>query len=126
MTYFADLSRYTYGPGWRRMLNVGWLERGHDFAVGQVESGVLDRLTILAEHQENVMRGTHDCQFCTLESPLHFPAPVARGFVSLGMGELHVKGRWGVKYAAPSLIIHYISAHSYLPPQEFLDAVRVD
>lgn len=26
-------------------------------------------------------------------------------------------------YAAPSLILHYILAHGYKPPQEFIDAV---
>ena len=30
-----------------------------------------------------------------------------------------------VVYVAPSMIVHYIDAHSYLPPTEFCDAVML-
>lgn len=29
----------------------------------------------------------------------------------------------GVGYAAPELIAHYVEAHDYLPPTEFIEAV---
>lgn len=41
----------------------------------------------------------------------------------LGMSEIWLPSSSGVIYAAPSLIYHYMEAHRYLPPQEFLDAV---
>jgi hypothetical protein len=69
------------------------------------------------------MRGVHYCEFCDAESPIRLPAPVSRGWVSLGMGEIHVPGQHGVVFAAPSLIIHYISAHDYQPPRDFRNSV---
>ncbi|WP_457757930.1 DUF7919 family protein [Streptomyces rubiginosohelvolus] len=29
----------------------------------------------------------------------------------------------GVAYAAPELVAHYVEAHGYLPPIEFMEAV---
>jgi hypothetical protein len=29
----------------------------------------------------------------------------------------------GKTYSSPTLIVHYIDAHNYRPPQEFIDAV---
>jgi len=37
-------------------------------------------------------------------------------------GEIRVSGE-GIVFAAPVLIVHYIEAHSYLPPAQFLKAV---
>ena len=31
----------------------------------------------------------------------------------------------GVVYAAPELIAHYVEDHGYLPPPEFVEAVRL-
>ncbi|MCX7805518.1 MAG: hypothetical protein N3A38_10060 [Planctomycetota bacterium] len=39
------------------------------------------------------------------------------------MLEIRVLGRDGKIYAAPTLIYHYVVAHKYRPPQEFIDAV---
>ena len=36
MTYFPDLSEYTYLRGKSAMINVGWLGRDHEFATGVV------------------------------------------------------------------------------------------
>ena len=48
---------------------------------------------------------------------------VPRGLVYLGMSELHILAPDGTTYSAPSLIIHYITEHSYQPPAEFIDAI---
>jgi hypothetical protein len=85
---------------------------------------VIDRLLVLADDQQNIMRGVHDCEFCDEESPVRLLATRARlGWVSLGMGELHARGEDGVLYSAPSLVIHYILRHCYLPPAAFQAAV---
>ena len=57
-------------------------------------------------------------------SGLRLPADVRRGYVFLGMGELHVLAPNGTIYSAPSLIIHYILQHNYQPPTEFICTVR--
>jgi hypothetical protein len=106
------------------MVNVGWLGDGVAFETGGADSDVVDELLRLADYQQNVMRGVHYCDFCDEESPIRLVAPVPRGWVSLGMGEIHVRGDGGTVFAAPSLIIHYITVHDYRPPREFQDAVR--
>jgi hypothetical protein len=42
----------------------------------------------------------------------------------LGSAEIQVAGKGDRIYVAPDLIYHYIAVHQYLPPAEFLDAVR--
>lgn len=105
------------------MLNVGWLDSRHDFPQGHVADEVLEKLAGLAQTKVNVMRGCHDCQFCSEESPLKFPTKDDRGYVFLGTGEIHVEAVSGATYSAPSLIVHYIQRHHYLPPDDFLEAV---
>ncbi|MGH3998644.1 MAG: hypothetical protein ACRDTJ_14420 [Pseudonocardiaceae bacterium] len=124
MTYFEDLTPYRYLPNQPAMLNVGWLSRGHEFPKGPIPDEVVAALYVLADEQENnILRGVHDCEFCTRESPMRLPAPVARGFVDLGMGELHAFVPGSETYSAPSLIVHYITEHGYQPPVAFMEAV---
>lgn len=40
-----------------------------------------------------------------------------------GGAEIRVFSPTGKLYAAPNLIFHYVEAHDYLPPQEFMDAL---
>lgn len=124
MTYFEDLTPYTYLSDQPPMLNVGWLSRSHEFPTGDTPREVLESLYVLADQQENnILRGVHDCEFCIQESPIRLPAPVPCGFVDLGMGELHASGPEGETYAAPSLVVHYIIEHGYRPPDAFMQAV---
>jgi hypothetical protein len=66
--------------------------------------------------------GYHQCPFC--------PAYPARERIngelaSLGSAEIRVHGPTA-EYAAPNLIYHYVIAHEYLPPDEFIEAVLAD
>lgn len=123
VAYYADLSPYEYTNADLPMLNVGWLAAGHEFRTGGVPDEAFSRLLRLADAQVNIMRGVHDCEFCAEESPIRMVAPNERGYVSLGMGEIHVRDDFGRLYAAPSLILHYIQAHDYRPPDDFIRAV---
>jgi hypothetical protein len=107
------------------VLNVGWLDDTRDYNTAEPSSLFLEKLTkILEEVGEfdahvNPIRGTHTCNLCgerKFES--HF----------LGSSELWIPAtKVGNLYAAPSLIVHYIDAHNYKPPEEFIDAVlRID
>jgi hypothetical protein len=40
-----------------------------------------------------------------------------------GNSEIRVAAANGITYVAPVLVLHYVIAHGYLPPQEFIDAV---
>lgn len=119
MATFKDLTPYTYSECDQPLLNIGWLGAGTEFQLGAVASGVVDALLLLAVDQRHITRGVHNCELCDEESPIRIDAPVPRGWVSLGMGELHVPGRSGQVYAAPSLVIHYIIEHGYCPPDDF-------
>jgi hypothetical protein len=41
----------------------------------------------------------------------------------MGNGEIRVPGLSGVVYVAPVLVAHYVEAHNYRPPDEFIQAV---
>ena len=44
--------------------------------------------------------------------------------VELGWAEIRVFGDDGKVYAAPNMIYHYVTAHHYKPPDEFVRALR--
>ena len=107
------------------MLNIGWLGRRAPFPTGDTDPAVCETLIRLAaeDQDKNVTRGVHDCEFCDEESPLRIRTDIAaRGFVSLGFSEFHIRGET-VTYSAPTLIVHYLDAHGYRPPKEFCEAV---
>ncbi|ONI84449.1 hypothetical protein ALI144C_14930 [Actinosynnema sp. ALI-1.44] len=108
MTYYADLTPYRYTLADQAMVNVGWLEPGHEYTRGHVPVRLVDALLKLGTRPRNKLRGFHFCGFCN-----HYR----------GSGEIHVVGPTGTRYAAPLLVIHYIFAHGYRPPAEFVDAV---
>ncbi|WP_344615200.1 hypothetical protein [Dactylosporangium salmoneum] len=140
MTYFADLTPYAYGgdddtdtlqydwgyvdyrPEYERR-NVGWLSAEHPFERGPVPdwfAGAL--LDAIGNPSVNQYRGLHDCEFC--------PPGEGRGIVDprpgrsfLAYHEIRVPAGPGVMFAAPALIWHYVTAHEYRPPAEFVEAV---
>ena len=124
--YFEDLTAYNYEPRtddpdyYENMLNVGWLDPSQPFQTGKVSQDALNRLMQLAETPVREMLGFQYCEFCdgeddgSVEFFDHHPK---------GNCEIRVTSKSGATYAAPILICHYVSAHQYLPPQEFLDAL---
>lgn len=118
--YFPDLSSYSYLLPWPlgSVLNVGWLDEQHPYRTGQVDLVVTEKLRWLAqEHSVRRTRGRHQCPFCAQDGQ----EPIVKR--PLGMAEVWVP-RAGGFFAAPELVIHYIQAHGYCPPDEFLNAVR--
>lgn len=126
--FFADLTPYEYGYEMPRagVLNVGWLARGHEFAVGAVPEGLVGALRRLIKSPENLYRGYHRCEFCP-EPPLVVGSNGLRlrgpPGETEGNGEIRVAGPNGLVYVAPVLVAHYVEAHNYRPPQEFISAV---
>ncbi len=123
MTYFDDLSEYTYfgrysRPGTR---NVGWLDAAHAFPQEVPSEKTLDLLWNFCPVSVARARGIHCCELC--EPPR--TAYVARNgqHFLLGTHEIRVFSD-SVIYAAPSLIYHYVRTHHYKPPDEFLSAIR--
>lgn len=113
MAFFEDLTPYTYCHPEEEpvnTLNVGWLEFGHPFQVGETSAEFRVKLGILCQNRVKKMRGFQTCGFC--ES----------GDNHRSSAEIRVAIRDRV-FAAPELIHHYVVAHDYLPPAEFIEAV---
>jgi hypothetical protein len=107
---------------------VGWLEPEHRFEQGRVDESFFARLmTLLVEPwQPFAVAGFHHCGFCRFTGgpgTIHYQ-PQRGGSVSavVGASNIFVPGLDAI-YMAPSLIAHYIDAHAYRPPDEFIAAV---
>jgi hypothetical protein len=101
------------GPGdWRA---AGWLSDSTAFPTGPVGDLYVHRLFCerLAEACRSwvvdVKLGSHTCPLC--------PAGLS------GNGEVHAIDRAGGRWAAPTLVHHYVTGHDYRPPDGFVDAV---
>jgi hypothetical protein len=133
--HFEDLSSYQY---WQAsplhgVRNVGWLEPGHAFNQGQVDEAFTRKLTTLMNRRNpakvhvNMIRGVRPCALCGADV---FDQLDPSGDLLIGSSEIWIpsgdKKGW---FAAPSMLLHYVVAHAYLPPAEFIAAAmtfRVD
>jgi hypothetical protein len=115
MTYYQDLGTETMIAAGSHVRAVGWLEPNHPLSRGDTPREFRDRLAELSRNWSESSRacgwpvtaGPHLCGFC--------------GEVR-GYGEFAVPGE-EVIYVAPTLISHYVGAHGYMPPPEFIEAV---
>jgi len=126
MSYFEDLTEYTYCPTKQRMLNVGWLASDHSFPRGPVSEKFAMRLSLLMKTPVNIMRGLHYSDLCTPPQDIIEQNPSYIYVWEMnrrGFAEVRVKDSNGTCFSAPELIWHYIMEHQYQPPQEFIDAV---
>ncbi|MES4903453.1 MULTISPECIES: hypothetical protein [unclassified Streptomyces] len=128
---YEDGSPYAYTPGIGvahgvQAVNVGWLERQDEFPRGAVPAEFVRALGVLC--RDNSTNRTRGWQSCTLSHPEGKPpypvvADVDGTEVTLGSAEIRVLARDGRWLIAPNLVLHYVIAHGYLPPQEFIEAV---
>lgn len=119
MSYFRDLSPYAYHHDDPAVLMVGWLDAERVVKTGDTSPEFRDALAALCERPMRLFRGWHSCNLCPGASWLAGGKLVRE---RNGNGEIRVRknGKW---YAAPKLIGHYVTAHNYLPPEEFIAAV---
>ena len=124
--YYRDLSPYEYRPSerGRGILNVGWLDAEHDFPKGETSDEFRAGLMKLCHTPVNQTRGFHLSPFadeqqqrqgCWVRTP--------GGMRRLGSAEIRVEGPGGKVYAAPDMVLHYVTDARYLPPPEFVCAV---
>lgn len=113
MAFFEDLTPYTYMHPEEELagtVNIGWLDRDRLFLTGETTEEFRAKLGRLCLMRVNQTRGFQPCCFCKgLARPT-------------GSSEIRVVGN-GKVYAAPLLVHHYVVAHSYRPPEEFIIAV---
>ncbi|MEM6281319.1 MAG: hypothetical protein AAF787_03925 [Chloroflexota bacterium] len=133
--YYPDLSPYEYMLRGKvdfekPILNVGWLEKSHEFRKGSVPPEVVKSLRRLLRYQPAIAvqtRGLHLCDICEGKSTqrvISLPGDNSK-FMYLGTAELWLPSEDGSTiYAAPTMIYHYIEAHDYLPPEDFIEAIH--
>lgn len=128
MAYYADLTPFAYGGAEPdpAILNVGWLCHDYPIPTSTPNEAFVLALRKLTAAPLNPYRGSHLCDFCPRP-----PTILSKGGIPMldysvaitGNGEIRVEGRDGQTYVAPTLVLHYVTAHDYAPPQAFVDAV---
>lgn len=126
MTYYPDLSEYSYLPDRLPAVNVGWLDGRHPFDTCDLALDIRNRIReIVAVEPVNRTRGFHVCDLCPTAGNRPPIIIEWQGQTrELGSAEIRVPSRSGRTYACPDLIIHYVDVHHYCPPDEFLRALR--
>jgi len=115
MTWFLDMDTNSMMDAGDHVRAVGWLSSEHPFTQGEVPAGFLARLREFAEKWGDstdalgwgLALGWHDCELCDQS--------MASGNFGVPSGEL--------LFIAPEMVPHYVEAHHYRPPDEFIAAV---
>lgn len=125
MTYFPDLSLYSYSRSQDSSiaLNIGWLSKEHSYTQGKVPEDFIDRLWLFCGKLINPTRGFSQCELCQDNAQWPVVASLNEKTVNLGNAEIRVISRDNRIYASPNLIFHYVLVHGYSPPVEFINAV---
>ena len=121
MRFVGDLS--DSGP----VKSVGWLAPGRSYPKGKASQPFFSRLVALVEKPLVHSGGFHRCSlgWCCLTA-FSASSPTfkyhGRNVIFMGSSVIFVPGDDAV-YSVPSLILHYIRWHKYLPPECFRAAV---
>ncbi len=115
--WYADLTKCDYfGKEHAETLTaVGWLENGKTYQTNKIPKSIYEKL---CEFNKNpwsfsAFMGFHQCDLCQFQ----FEHQGEKGINNLFVPQS------GKIYVCPELITHYINAHFYCPPREFLEAV---
>jgi hypothetical protein len=123
--YYADLTPYTHQISPHTLagvFNVGWLDPRSAFATGKVPVAFVDRLLEIAGSTGDFnalvepIRELPRCEVCG-----EIELRNSRG-VLIPNSELWIPAGNRI-YASPITIVHFVQAHSYRPPDEYIDAV---
>jgi hypothetical protein len=115
MSYYPDMGTKTQIDEGSHIRAVGWLSGKRSFTQGEVSPEVMARIKEFATRWgEGIMAlgwgvfmGLHECELCH-----DF---MASGNFGVPCGEL--------LFVAPEMLPHYVEAHDYRPPDEFVAAV---
>jgi hypothetical protein len=115
MSYFLDMGTVTLVAAGPHVRAVGWLDSERDFPKGASPAGFTRKLQEFVDDWSQsatwlgfpLFLGGHSCEFCRNAS---------------GAGDFGVPSGT-LLFVAPTLILHYVEAHEYLPPLEFVRAV---
>ena len=118
---FDDLSPYSYTRMTSKasLKNVGWLSESVPFCQAPTPPGLLAKIEAATLPLRNPMRGIHGCPLCEHE---HISEAIEGREFLLGMSEAWFPSPHDEVYIAPSLLLHYVKRHDYLPPTELVQA----
>lgn len=102
-------------------LAVGWLSRRQTFPVGAPDPDFVKKLAGFCRPEVRAFPFRPPLR-CALENHQVEPFEIDGRTVELGRSEIRVLGDDDI-FAAPDLILHYVTAHQYRPPAEFVTAV---
>lgn len=128
MSRQPDLAPYTYlpqtvPPGVTARA-VGWLSAWRPWRRGPVPEVFTEALGELVRDEPRARtRGAHRCGRCRASGPTGLPVEIGGRRVLLGSAEVRVIAASGEWLIAPDLVYHYVTAHRYQPPEEFVEAV---
>src|SRR5262245_45389222 len=107
--HFADLAPICQVDFGSRIRAIGWLSVVFPYQAGPVPAEFVEALRrqLANPWQPVTACGPHACEFCPAGGP-----------VFRAVRNLWVPGE-GVIYVAPEMVLHYIEAHRYRPPDEF-------
>lgn len=123
--YSTDLAPYAYYTSrpFPKVMTVGWLDSAHSFSEGIASEALIEKLQAIMRGNAdvsvhvNVIRGIHPCNIC---GEVRFEDRTLR----VGSSEIWISDGAGGYFASPSMILHYITKHKYLPPRVFLNAIE--
>lgn len=126
--HFDDLSHYSYYQPrpFTDVFNVGWIGETHEFSKGYVTADFLDKLKKIMRRdggfnaEVNKIRSIHSCNICGLQ---HFASLNAVNEIQQGSAEIWIPKLGGGFFSAPSMLLHYVADHDYLPPAIFVESV---
>lgn len=109
--------------GWGKAKSIAYLTQRDSYPRGEVSEAVFGRLVSLVKHAPLHWFGYHNCDLDPCGSDQPPPELRYQGLVipSRCSTDILVPDKT-ILYVAPSLILHYVRCHQYLPPTCFLDA----
>lgn len=112
--YFPDMGEQCQVGQGRDVRAVGWLDIAHPYTQGAVEPAFVEALQrhVQTAWAPIASAGPHFCQFC----------PETRGGRVGAAGNVWIPSERAL-FIAPELVVHYITAHGYRPPDAFIEAV---
>ena len=125
MAHYSDFSEYCYGQGTFHVpgtVNIGWLGASVNFDQMDPDEELLDLVWDYCKISVAQYRGILGCEYC---HPRRSDVGERHGEMRLlGSAEIRVFADSGAIYAAPDLIYHYMTAHRYKSPDQFISALR--
>lgn len=103
----------------------GWLDPDADYRTGQCPQSVVHGLIDAARKPVQQTRGFHHCALCGTSDASSMGTAYQTpdgGNLILGSACLEMQDRERQMWIAPNLVLHYIDAHQYLPPDPILQA----